>query len=337
MFSRSIDGGATWSPAKPVFTYTNDGVLSSLVQGSTPTVDTSSGRLYVAFLHFGAFIGASFFRVQDYLRVLASDDAGNTFFPLAFNVPGAPDSFVYPKVPAGLRCDQGDGSYGLAVIKQGPDIGGGSLSLQYGIPRYVHCSRILEQSAAAAQNGRIVIAFEASTSPTYGDPASQSRILALYSKDGGNTWFRPFVVAEATSNDPQHVIPAVALTANGNTLYVGYYVQDSNEQVRTELATLQLTAGGLLAMATKPLSSVRFDLEPNNVASPFPPLKNADTISFDRSVVTGYAFGEYMSLAVDPNGNPMAAWGDSRNSWVSPANGFYPGVHPQTDVFFVKP
>lgn len=338
-FSRSIDGGATWSPAKTIFSYTDDGVLSGYIQGSTPVVDSSNGRLYVAFVHFGAASGQIFFRVQDYVRVLSSDDGGNTFYPLAFNVPGAPNPFVFPKVPAGFRCDQGEsfGSSGLAVIKQGPDIGGGYFSLHYGIPRYVHCSRILEQPAAAAQNGRVVIAFEASTSAAFGDPASQSQIVALYSKDGGATWFPPLVVTAATGSDPQHVIPAVALTPNGNTLYVSYYVQDSNEQVRTELATLQLTGGGLVSVGIRPLSSLRFDLEPNNIPSPLAPNKSQDSVHFDYSIPSGYALGEYMGVTVDLNGNPMAAWGDCRNTWVSPANGLYPGPHPKVDVFFVKP
>jgi hypothetical protein len=35
-------------------------------------------------------------------------------------------------------------------------------------------------------------------------------------------------------------------------------------------------------------------------------------------------------------GLPMAAWGGSRNTWVSPANGLYPGPHPKAEVFFVR-
>jgi type IV secretory pathway protease TraF len=60
-------------------------------------------------------------------------------------------------------------------------------------------------------------------------------------------------------------------------------------------------------------------------------------VNFDLIIISGYALGEYVGVTVDDKGNPMAAWGDCRNSWVSPANGFYAGVHPQTDVFFVRP
>jgi hypothetical protein len=337
-FSRSTDGGRTWSSTQTIFSYTNDGVQSGQIQASRPTVDNSNGRLYVPFLHFGVLVSSDPpSNPFNYLRILVSDDGGNTFYPLAFNVPSAPNPLVYPTVPAGIYADQGSGSSGLPVIKQGPNIGGGTLTELYGWPRYVRCSRVMGQPAFAAQNGRVALVFEASTSTMRGDPASQSQIIALYSKDGGGTWFHPFVLAAATSNNPQHFMPAAAMTPNASTLYVGYYVQDSNEQVRTELATLQITGGGLLALAVKPLSSVRFDLEPNNIPSPIPPLQSENTVNFDLVIVSGYTLGEYMGVAIDDKGSPMAAWGDCRNTWISPANGFYPGAHPQTDVFFVRP
>lgn len=337
VFSRSLDGGVTWSAARTMFSYADDGVLSSYFQLGPLVVDQSNGRLYVAFVHFGHWSGIGF-RVADYIRVLVSDDGGNSFYPLSFNIPGAPNQFVYPKVSAGILADEGLlGSDALPVIKQGPDIGGGYLSQYDDVPRYVHCSRNLCIPTCAAQNGHVVIASDASTGATVGAPTNQSQIIALYSQDGGATWLPPFVVAQATASDPQHIIPSIALTPNGNTAYVGYYVQDSNEQVRTELATLQLTRSGLQLLSRKPLSSVRFDLTPNNVPSPFPPLKSKDSANFDFGVQPGYDLGEYMAVVTDPSGNPLAAWGDCRNTWVSPANGVYPGPHPKTDVFFVKP
>jgi hypothetical protein len=223
------------------------------------------------------------------------------------------------------------------VIHQGPDIGGGIWGELFGLPRFVHCTRIITQPATAAQNGRVVIALNASTSDGAINSSSPSQIIALYSKDGGRTWFPPFVVAPASTAAPRHFHPAVALAPNGNTLYVGYYVQQSNEQVRTEMATLQLTGSGLQLVGYKPLSSVAFDLEPNNVPSSIGVSKDESTVNFDYIMKPGYNLGEYMGVATDSQGNPMASWGDSRNLWVSPADGYYPGVHPQTDVFFVKP
>jgi hypothetical protein len=326
-YSRSTDGGASWSPVQTLFYPTNDGTFKNFANGVTPVVDQATGRLYVSFLQFGD-------GNPDYVRLLASNDGGNTFTPLAFNVPGAPNPFVYPLVRAGILADCGFAGKMRLVVKQGPDIGGGWWGKLDGLPRFVHCTRLISQPATVAQNGRLVIVLATSTSALRGDPAGQAQLMALYSNDGGNTWFPPFPVATPTTADPQHFMPACALSPDGNTLYVGYYVQQSNEQVRTDLATFKVLDSGLQFLGRQGLSSVAFDLEPNNIPSPFDPWS---TINFDQFVAPGYALGEYMGVAIDANGNPIAAWGDSRNSWTSPANGLYPGVHPQTDVFFVRP
>jgi hypothetical protein len=101
--------------------------------------------------------------------------------------------------------------------------------------------------------------------------------------------------------------------------------------------TGQLTGGGLQLVGYKPLSSVASDLEPSNVPSSYLVSKNENSLNFDVDLPPGYALGEYMRMATDAAGNPIASWGDSRNTWVSPADGIYPGPHPKTDVFFVKP
>jgi hypothetical protein len=77
-----------------------DFLNSNMIQYSNPVVDASTGRLYVPFLHF-SFIDA------DNIRVLVSDDAGETFRFLAFNAPGAVDAFAYPNVSPGVLNDCG--------------------------------------------------------------------------------------------------------------------------------------------------------------------------------------------------------------------------------------
>lgn len=330
-FTRSTDGGISWSPARTLFAYNDDGLLSGWVGIPTPAVDKSNGRLYMTFLHAGDLN-------PDYVRVLVSDDGGNTFSPLAFNAPAAPDAYTYPFVDIGTAADCGKQQGIRLVVKQGPDIGGGLWTELDGVPRYVHCARHAEQPVTAAQNGRLVISFAASTSSTWGGPSSGGEIIALYSKDGGRTWFPPFTVAASTAANPQHFMPAIALSPDARTLYVGYYVQDSSEKIRTEMATLQVTGNGLQLLGYKPLSSVSFDIEPSNVPSPFSPLKSEDTVNAGEQLsACTLALGDYMGLTTDANGNPMAAWSDCRNTWVSPANGVFPGPHAKTDVFFVRP
>src|SRR5262249_60051815 len=94
-FGRSFDGGATWSTQiLPV----SDPNLPDRLSNSVPSVDASTGILYIPFLHFGP---ASF--EQDFIRILISADAGNTFSFATFNALDAPnhDPTLLPVVPAG--------------------------------------------------------------------------------------------------------------------------------------------------------------------------------------------------------------------------------------------
>ena len=126
--ARSTDGGQTFSQ-KVLFTPVDDGTNSSFIQFSNPVVDASTGRLYVPFLHFSD-------ADADNVRVLVSDDGGQTFRFLAFNAPGAIDSFSIPNVTPGMLndctgggvrnalvagADQGGGRFGLLPCMQRPD------------------------------------------------------------------------------------------------------------------------------------------------------------------------------------------------------------------------
>ncbi len=95
-FGRSTDGGATWS-AKTIFVPTanpNPTFPQECLQFSNPTVDQKTGTLYVPFLRFSN-------AEQDFIQMLISDDAGDTFRFAAFNIPGAPDPTVMPVTQPG--------------------------------------------------------------------------------------------------------------------------------------------------------------------------------------------------------------------------------------------
>jgi hypothetical protein len=317
-FAKSTDGGATWT-SRAIFAPSNSGVMSNQLSLTTPVVDASSGRLYIPFLHF-SFIDA------DMIRVLVSDDAGATFHFLAFNVPGAPDAFAYPNVTPGVFADCGNGGF-RNVLFQGSDVGGG----RFGLPRYIHSTRVVTQPAAAAARGRFVLGFQTSTSPFFGDPTAGSMINLLYSQDGGASFFGPTIVSASTPNDPQHVHPTLSLGQNGNTIYVAYYVQQSDTKLRTDVATLHIDGNHVGQLSTQPLSTTSFDLTPSNI--PFPKATSITTTHYDRTIVPCYDIGEYMSILSTDLG-PLAAWGDNRRSWTSPATSPAAGTHAQSDVFF---
>ena len=126
-FARSTDGGVTWSPQKRLFAPVDTGPegLSAFLQFANPTVDQSSGRLFIPFLHLSNFD-------TDFIKVLVSDDAGDTFTFLTFDVPGAPDTVGFPNVTPGTLSDCGATGGIRPVLSQGADLGGGRL----GLPRF---------------------------------------------------------------------------------------------------------------------------------------------------------------------------------------------------------
>ena len=318
-FARSTDGGATWT-SKAIFAPVSSGVMSNQLSFSNPVVDASNGRLYIPFLHF-SFIDA------DDIRVLASDDAGETFHFLTFNAPGAPDAFAFPNVTPGELIDCGGG--GLRnVLHQGADVGGG----RFGLARYVHATRLITQPAAVAGKGRLFLALQTSTSPFFGDPAAGSEINLLYSPDGGTTWEPSFKVAASTLSEPQHVHPAIALTEDKEHVSVGYYVQQDDTKLRTDLASIKVDNDFLRLKELNHLSTASFDLTPSNI--PFPlPGRPFNTTNYDRTVVPCYNIGEYMSVT-SSHADVLAAWGDNRQSWTGPVTSPAPGVHVQADVVF---
>jgi hypothetical protein len=323
-FSRSTDGGLTWSSPRVLFAPVDDGVNSAFIQSTNPVVDPSNGRVYVPFLHFSD-------ADADNVRLLVSDDGGANFRFIAFNFAGAVDAFAFPNVTPGAINDCTGGGFRV-VLHQGPSQRPGRIP---GTFMYAQATRLFTQPNAAVVGGRIVIVVNSSTSPTFGDPSAGSVIRVLYSKNGGGSWAAPFVVAPSTAATPNHVHPSITLDAKGLVAYVGYYAQGSDERLRTEIARVQLTGNHLTLRDVSPLSSTSFDLTPSNVIRIASPVT---TTNYDRTVVACYDIGEYMSVQAGSSSDNAvsAAWGDNRNSWTGPPGSPAPFTHAQPDVFFSR-
>jgi hypothetical protein len=296
--------------------------MSDGLQFVNPTVDAANGRLYIPFLHFSH-------TDADLLKVLVSDDSGQSFRFLEFNVPGALDPFGFPVVTPGTVADCGVLGGVRLVLHQGENLGGG----RSGLPRYRQATRLTTQPSAAVLDGKVFIAFNASTSASAGDPESRSEIRLLFSRDGGATWADPVTVAAATEDDPQHVLPSLAIGDRGKEVQVAYYVQQADERVRVDLAVGEVEDGTVHFErdATRPVSSVAFDLVPGNNPIPDPPFA---TVHYDV-VAPCYDLGEYLTTAVVDD-DLLIAWGDDRNNWTSPPGSPAAGPHSQPDVFFMR-
>lgn len=130
--------------------------------------------------------------------------------------------------------------------------------------------------------------------------------------------------------------PAITLDAFGLVARVGYYVQQSNEQLRTDVATLLLLGRHIIVAHTTGLSDVAFDLTPSNIPRPTP-TNPFETTNYDRAIAHCYDIGEYMGITGTGDildNDSLAAWGDNRNSWTGPPGSAAPFTHAQPDVFF---
>lgn len=327
-FGRSIDGGATWA-AKTIFTPAadpNPANPQNCLQFSNPVVDRITGTLYVPFLRFGN-------ADQDFIQMMISTDAGETFQFATFNIPGAPSPTVLPVTQPGEVTSCGVGSNGRPNIRLtihgSANAGAGS----FGYPRYINASRQTLQPAAAARNGVVYLAWSNSASSTYGTSAG-SNVWFVRSNDGGQSWNAAVMVNPAVSTDIHHVLPSLAIDRDPNDVHISYYTQHADSSIDLDMANSHDMGNTFPANRTVRVTEVPFVLPPTNI-----PLTNAPSFTatnFDRLIAVCYSLGEYQSVTTS-NGAVYVGWGDARNQITEPVDPLDPisgQTHPQQDVFF---
>ncbi|WP_437849810.1 sialidase family protein [Sorangium sp. So ce363] len=327
-FARSTDGGATWT-SKVVFApevETEPTPLLPAIQFTNPIVDPDDGSLYIPFLHFSGLNA-------DFIRMLVSRDAGETFEFVEFNVAGAPDPTLLPVVQPGELIDCGDSDVGgfRLAITDGPRRTG-----RFGVPTYVHASRIIVQPVLAARRGVLYLAWSASTSEIRGEADSGSNIFLMRSDDLGQTWTPPIPVTSTTGENLHHVLPAVTIGEEPSDVHIVYYTQNRDRSVDVEMASSFERGESFGEGDRQHVTDTSFRLSPTNIPLDVPVGASYPTTNFDRVVAPCYNLGEYLDVTSERR-KLYSAWGDLRNlitEPVHPANPISGQTHSQADVFF---
>jgi hypothetical protein len=320
--ARSLDGGATWQSGT-VFAPVGDPnpvMPQNSIHYSTPYVDPLTGRVYIAFMHFS-------YSDQDFIRMLITDDAGDTFHWATFNIPGAVLPTVLPVVSTGAYTDCGrDGGYHL-TLNDGISTPG------RGAPRFLNATRLITQPMIAARNGIVYLTWSNSDSPHWGDPNSGSNVFFIRSDDGGETWGTPVQVNPSRTDDRHHALPSLAIDKDPNDVHILYFTQHTDSSFDVDLANSHDRGETFPADRTARLTSNPFPLAPTNI-----PLSPSRSTNWDRVENPCFCLGEYLGVTT-ANGTVYAAWADERNTVTHPINPSDPlsgQTHAQTDVFFQK-
>ncbi|MDC0677011.1 sialidase family protein [Sorangium atrum] len=325
-FARSTDGGETWT-SKVVFApeANPDPTLpQNAIQFTNPVVDRHDGTLYLPFLQYS---GSD----ADFIRMLVSRDAGETFEFVEFNLAGAPDPTLLPVVQPGELIDCGNVGGPRLAITDGPRRRG-----RFGLPTYVHASRLIVQPTLAVRRGIVYLAWSASTSEIFGEAGSGSNVFLIRSDDRGRTWTSPIPVTSGAGENIHHVLPAVTIGKRRSDVHIVYYTQNRDRSVDVEMASSFEYGESFGEGDRQQVTDTSFRLSPTNIPLDVPVGANYPTTNFDRVVAPCYNLGEYLDVTSERQ-RLYSAWGDLRNLITeprSPADPIAGQTHSQADVFF---
>jgi len=349
-FARSTDGGSTFT-TKTLFAPELDpdpNHPQNVVQFPTIAVDPYNGRIYIAFLQFG-------WVSNDYVRIMTSDDGGETFRSLAFNRPGAPSPEVIPVVQPGTTTECGAVRFDVPgsppqfaantvlTLHSGPDIGNST----NGVPRYVNATRINLQPMLAVSKGVIHMVWSNSTSEVFGEPTSGADVLYMRSDNNGATWSEPEAVNAGAGGTGRSVTPAIAIGAFGaeaalpllpspRNVHITYYTQEPDGTLSFNLAQSRDRGHSFPDARKRRLNAKPIALAPTNI--PLPTAANPyQTTNYDRLVTQCSSLGEYTGISVGA-GVVHAVWGDSSATIQQPVDPLDPisgQTHAKENVHFI--
>ena len=330
---RSFDNGATFTAPVNCAPGT-----SGLQDKDWNTVDNFAGagqhNVYVVWRDFGPVSEAG-------IRFSSSTNGGASYGPSggtaiatpgAFNVQGAfvtvgPDHAVYVYW---LDQSAGFGTSNIIKMRKSTNFGStfgppvtiktlhttgvnGDLALKGGFRSNAFAQAVVNPTNAS----QLYLVYNDCSSTPCASAADHGDIFLTQSTDGGSTWGASVKVNDDSTTNDQYM-PTVAITANGQNLYVTWYDRrnDPNNLLIERFGALgTIGAGGAVTFQPNQLLS----------SSSFPVVIGQDP------VINPVYMGDYDQVVANDNSGFCLTWGDNRLP-----NPNFPAHTHQPDVRFVQ-
>jgi hypothetical protein len=295
---------------------------------------TGQGNVYVVWRDFGPAAQAG-------VRFTSSTNGGASYGPSggtligppgAFNVQGAyvtvgPDHAVYvfwldqsagfftPNIIKMRKSTNFGGTFGPTVTVQTLKTNGvnGDLALNGGFRSNAFAQAVINPANA----NQIYLVYNDCSSTPCTSSADHGDIFLTSSTDGGTTWSTSVKVNDDTTSNDQFM-PTVAITPNGQNLYISWY--DRRDDPANFLIERFGTLGNIDA-------SGAVLLQPNQLLSD----SNFPVVHGQDPVVNPTYMGDYDQVIANDNSGFCLTWGDNRL-----ANPNFPAHTHQADVRFVQ-
>jgi hypothetical protein len=295
---------------------------------------SGQGNVYVAWRDFGPAAQAG-------IRFSSSTNGGSSYgpsggtliaAPMGFNVQGAfpavgPDHAVYvfwldqsagfstPNIIKMRKSTNQGVTFGAAVTIKTLNTNGvnGDLALNGGF----RTNAFVQAAVNPASASQIYAVYNDCSSTPCTSATDHGDVFLISSTNGGTTWGAPVKVNDDSTTHDQFM-PAIAITPNGQNMFVSWYDRrndPSNSLIERWGALGSIAAGGAVTFQPNQLLS----------SSNFPVVRAQDPV-----VNTTY-MGDYDQVVANDNSGFCITWGDNRL-----ANPNFPAHTHQPDVRFVQ-
>jgi len=260
-FSRSTDGGQTWSPARPV---------NNLEVANPPAGVQFRQGVQIVALPDGTLVNAFF-------RVLVDPRGGASLAGV--------EQAIFRSHDQGKHWEHLDTPIAAFVPS-------GAFDIELGIP--VRDAGTLPDLAVDRSSGALYAVWQDGRLSPFG----ASNILIASSTDGGDTWSAPVAVTHTPLN--QAFLPAVAVAADG-TVGVLFYDFRNDVFGDAELTTdvhLALFSPGLLPLGEHTLTASSFDMRQMAIARGYFPGDYVGLETDGNDFVAAFTVANSLGLAV---------------------------------------